>query len=756
LSVRLITAFWFCAATAGLLAQTRMIPHVTRADGGFTTVLYLENATNTGQGYDLEAFDESGRSLARIDGALDPGETLAGDIETLFGAEAVSHLRVHHDGAAVAVSVVYAAAAGATSPAHVRASDRSARRWRLFAGDWDLVFDGVALVNLGDQPTAVRATQRDFNDRPLQTVTLPETIPPLGKALYVIGAPTGTDFTAGSIGYFEIETDQPTAITALRGTLTGSPVALLWENAALALEPREDTPAHVVETSQGAFRGFEDGGVLAFLGMPFAAPPLGELRWRPPLPPDPHAGVWDAFQFGPVCPQLDRNSGLPEGDEDCLQLNVWTPADAPDAGAQLPVLFFIHGGGNVIGSASEILGGRPIYDGRELAETTRSVVVTTQYRLGPLGYFAHAGLDGESAMGVSGNYGILDQIRALQWVQENIGFFGGDPERVMIFGESAGARNTCVLLASPLSEGLFSAALMQSGACITPAREDVYARGAELLSASGCEGEADPLACLRAKTPFELLEALPPEVGVATPSTAEKPYVDGYVLLEQPIDAIEAGRHHHVPFVVGANSDETSRDVPTSLTEGQFASILALTFGAAAVPAIQEFYSSAIFGSPWAAYVQLTTDLRFVCRTGDIARAAAASQAEPVYRYLFAESVSRGLTDYGANHGLELPFVFGGLEVGGFTPDADEQALSQAMQGYWSALAAAGDPNGGTRPLWARYDPALDNYLLLEGADIRMAEGLRTDRCAFWEGLLNGDPAAALGKLKKSAAAVFR
>jgi para-nitrobenzyl esterase len=217
----------------------------------------------------------------------------------------------------------------------------------------------------------------------------------------------------------------------------------------------------LVATDRGYVMGTRDDEVWTWKDIPFAAPPVGDLRFWPPQQAACWDGVRDAAAFGPICPQVEVGQGsLREiGDEDCLTLNIWSPVDGDD-GTRRPVLFFIHGGANILGSASAEVFTIPIYRGSHLAERGDAVVVTIQYRLGPLGFLTLPELDAESHTGTSGNYAHMDQIAALEWVQRNIEAFGGDPDRVMVFGESAGAVNTCVMVASPLAEGLLHGALM--------------------------------------------------------------------------------------------------------------------------------------------------------------------------------------------------------------------------------------------------------------------------------------------------------
>jgi para-nitrobenzyl esterase len=222
---------------------------------------------------------------------------------------------------------------------------------------------------------------------------------------------------------------------------------------------RGDAAAPAAKTSTGPITGEERDGVRSFKGIPFAALPVGELRWKPPQQTPPWTEPRACVEFGPACPQQGKDLYGPVGEmnEDCLYLNVWTPATEDGVGRR-PVMFWIHGGGFLFGS-----GGKPVYDGAELAKRGGVVVVTCNYRLGPFGFLAHPALTAESPQHTSGNYGLLDQIAALQWVQQNIGAFGGDPGCVTIFGQSAGGVSVCALMASPLAKGMFHRAIVHSG-----------------------------------------------------------------------------------------------------------------------------------------------------------------------------------------------------------------------------------------------------------------------------------------------------
>ena len=497
--------------------------------------------------------------------------------------------------------------------------------------------------------------------------------------------------------------------------------------------PPPATPG-LAKTSCGDYQGNDHGSSWSFFGIRYAAAPAGARRWRSPEPAACPSGTVTANTYAPVCPQLDRDSGAPEGDEDCLAVNLFTPKSVFPAGRK-PVMVFIHGGGNVAGSArEEVVPGRLLYDGAALAEVTGNVVVTLQYRLGPLGWLVHPALDAEAPDSRSGNYALEDLVAALQWVQRDIAAFGGNADRVMIFGESAGGLNVCALLATPAAAGLFTSALIESGGCVADSRGTALATGATLADNVGCSTAADISDCLRSKSPAELLAALPPAVSLTGSQAPYQPTVDGTLLPLAPIDAIRNGQHNRVPTVIGSNADETGRDVPLTFSEAQYQLILASTFPNAVVRAqVADQYSSAAFGSPRRAYVALTSDLKFICPSRTIARALTNAQTEPVYRYFFTEVPDAPTSSvYGAVHGLELLYVFGVLDIQGYTPTPAERSLSTAMQSYWGSFGANGTPGAVGAPAWTSYDAGRDNHLVLNAAALAMGEGVVINRCDFW------------------------
>ena len=504
----------------------------------------------------------------------------------------------------------------------------------------------------------------------------------------------------------------------------------------------------LVPTTHGPIEGFVDDGVYTFLGVPYAAPPVGDLRFRAPLNPACWDAPRDASALGPRCVQLDGDQAGPNGDvigdEDCLHLNVWTPETGPeDQVTKRPVMVFIHGGGNAVGSAVD-----PLYDGAALARDHDVVVVTLNYRLAALGFLTHPALAGESAEGVSGNYATLDQLKALEWVQDNIAVFGGDPGDVLLFGESAGAVNTCTLVGSPLAAGLFHRAIVQSGGC-THRSLVSYEDGMSepWVTASGCAGEADVPACLRA-LPAEQLVAIEPNgyPSVAGFGQGFGPHVDGYVLPQSAMDAIESGivKVPRVPIIVGANNDETASSVPP-LTEPAFNALVQATFaifGMDVVQQILDLYALDKYGGdPTEAYIALTSDVKFVCGARRIARALAANQDEPVFRYHFAyDGYTIGMNQTPkAFHGLELAYIFAtfsAIKIGPFdyVPNADDLEMSAIMQDAWTAHAAVGDPSAGGLT-WPEYAGGGDPHMRLDVPSMA-GDGVRTEECDFWDALL--------------------
>jgi para-nitrobenzyl esterase len=512
--------------------------------------------------------------------------------------------------------------------------------------------------------------------------------------------------------------------------------------------PVSPAPGLVV-TDRGPVQGAraDASGAWTYLGVPYAAPPVGALRWKAPAPHACWSSPLSATAYGSACLQLAPASTTSVvGAEDCLTANVFAPASAT-AASGLPVLFFVHGGGNVQGSsADKTATGVALYDGALLAAQAGVVVVTFNYRLGPMGFLAHAAFAAEAPDHGSGNYGLRDQITALDWVQRNIAAFGGDPRRVLLFGESAGAVDVCALVASPLAKGLFSAALMESGGCVAAGAAAAQSFAGTFAAKVGCTG-GDVAACLRGVDATTLELAFPEPASVSAPKQGDfQPNVDGVTLLDTPHKVIATGAHNHVPFVVGGNANETGQAIvaqyPAGMTAQQYDdAVLAYAGGNATVAsAVQAMYPPSDYGGdPRAAFIALTTDSKFVCTVRYDARAAAASQSEPVRRYFFTHVVDGtpalpAVTAAGAFHGLELLYVFRHIAPAGYTPSAGEQSLTDAIDGYWSRLAETGDPNGGGAPTWPPYDASTDPAIVLDDV-VTTTSGIRSKYCDYWDTL---------------------
>ena len=485
----------------------------------------------------------------------------------------------------------------------------------------------------------------------------------------------------------------------------------------------------VVETDHGKVQGVITAGTRAFLGVPFAAPPVGALRWKAPAPAAAWGDIKDATKKGLPCPQLDSLTGKPKAaaSEDCLHLNVWTPEKASGA----PVMVWIHGGGFTIGSGGEIT-----YDGAALSAATGAVVVTLNYRLGPLGFLAHPALTSEDAgHPSSGMYGFEDQRAALSWVKDNAAAFGGDPERITLFGESAGAISTCLHLLSPKSQGLFHRAVVQSGACSLAGGTQASAelQGGDLAAAVGCADPPKALECLRGKPPEELLLALPEKPGEIGPGGAAwVPIVDGYNMPEQPAALLASGSFTKVPTILGTNADEGTIFFFIGLSakdETEYLDLMSGIWPGHGADIVAR-YPAATFGSARAAAIAAIGDGMFVCPGRRTARALAAAGAS-VYRYDFRHAPKALIPDLGAFHSAEVPFIFGNPYLG-IVLDEEEQKLQAAMRGYWARLAASGDPNNGGAPAWPSYEEATHEHLALDLA-ISTESGLKESECDFWD-----------------------
>lgn len=489
-----------------------------------------------------------------------------------------------------------------------------------------------------------------------------------------------------------------------------------------------------VITDRGAVTGALVGATYSYKNIPFAAPPVGDLRWKQPQPVACWSGERDATAWGNLCGQLDGN-GLPIGSEDCLSLNVWTPGATP--AKPLPVLVWIHGGGYTQGGAPAQSGKFRTYDGQHLSKEGNVVIVTINYRLGPLGFLAHPALSESASSPSSGNLGALDQIAALAWVKRNAAAFGGDAARVTIMGESVGGSSVCALVASPLAKGLFSGAIMQSGLCDAIPLATAEGFGAKVFAAAKCDTAPDPAACMRALSAQAVLTALPDPADIAGQLPQYGGVVDMKTLLGSPVAVIKSGAHNHVPFIVGNTSDETSRAVPASiLTNADYVMAVKTRFGAM-TSAILEHYPSSSYASPRAAYVAVTSDSRFICNSRRSLRALLAGQAEPAYRFVLTHALENGgptIKVLGAWHAVDVLYLFNELNILAYMQSPGEAAICSTFGGDWSRFAATGDPSAAGGLQWSTYAMS-DPYLQLDTA-ITMKSGYRTAKCDFWDSVL--------------------
>jgi para-nitrobenzyl esterase len=499
----------------------------------------------------------------------------------------------------------------------------------------------------------------------------------------------------------------------------------------------------VVETSLGRLSGAEEGGLSVFRGVPYAQPPTGELRLRGPRPAAPWTGVRTATDFGPQAPQSPPTNSLTgevaaAHDEDCLTLNIWTPrAD----GARLPVLLWIHGGGFSSGS-----GATPLYAGARLAQRGDAVVVTINYRLGILGFLAHPGLADEDFGGAQGNWGLLDQVAALEWIRDNIAAFGGDPANVTIFGESAGAMAVCDLMAMPAARGLFRRAIAQSGPPSATTMERAEEHAAKLMAELGV---SDP-AQLRTVPVTTLLSA---QQGVMAPRAGAGlvfvPVVDGVSIPIDPLTSFVDGSAAPVPLLIGTNRDEAkmfmvadpkNRDPDEDLLLRRIdRAFVANDVALSAERAVDAYrVARSQRGEPttprdlWSA---IESDRMF--RIGSVRAATAHARRQPAtYSYLFSWESPAMHGALGACHALEIPFVLGNLDAptmdrfAGTGPAAT--ALSGQMMDAWLAFARSDSPAHAGLPDWPPYD-AVDRSTMIFGPDTHLERAPMDAERALWE-----------------------
>lgn len=453
-----------------------------------------------------------------------------------------------------------------------------------------------------------------------------------------------------------------------------------------------------VRVEGGLVQGVAAEGLTVYKGLPFAAPPVGNLRWRAPQPAANWTGVRTADKYAPGCVPSMGNPPPSGASEDCLYLNVWTPAKKP--GDRLPVLVWIYGGG-FNGGATSV----PVHDGAKLVR--RGVVlVSLAYRVGVLGFYAHPELSAESTRHVSGNYGLLDMVAGLQWIQRNIAAFGGDPKKVTIFGESAGGIAVSMLCASPLAKGLFQGAISQSGGSFGPSSQspvpgenmrllaDAEASGAELARAAG----ASSLEELRALPAEKVVEAGRRQRGMAWP------IVDGWVIPDDQYRLYEAGRFNDTPILVGYNSDEGLSFTRVHTPEEYVAGVRA-RYGPFA-DRLLEAYPASSDHIPKTAR-DLARDSAFGWHTWSWARLQSSQGKGKAFLYHFDQHPERAPgspeADHGASHGVDVPYVFENLETMNRPATEGDRRISDAMAAYWTNFAKHGDPNGPGLPAWPAF-----------------------------------------------------
>jgi para-nitrobenzyl esterase len=475
-----------------------------------------------------------------------------------------------------------------------------------------------------------------------------------------------------------------------------------------------------VVTEDGPVKGSQMGDTLAFLGIPYAAPPIGKLRWMPPQPHGKFNGVFQANTFGSFCTQPGGSNTI--GSEDCLTLNVFTPISRKNANknSPLPVMVWIHGGGLVTGASF-------LYFPDSLVANGNVIVVTINYRLGFLGFFAHPAIDSEGHL--DGNYGLMDQQFALQWVNRNIAAFGGDPNRVTIFGESAGGQSVYSNLASPTAAGLFGGAIAESGAYVEfqnyfdfivplargeTAGTMLVPSGTAIASSVGCGSQTAQ--CLR---------GVPASTLVSTEPGTIFPFVDGTILARTPTAAFTSGQFNQVPVISGGNHDEWRIFVDDQydaaghplVTETDYENATNALFTPALGPILfTSIYPLAAYPSPGVALGTSGTDGIFACPERNSVRLL--SQHVPTFAYEFNDENAPALFEFhgsfplGAYHSAELQYLFDlNQRFAGFNPfTPGQQQLSNAMVSYWTTFAANGDPNSAGEPVWSQYSSSTDQF----------------------------------------------
>lgn len=494
-----------------------------------------------------------------------------------------------------------------------------------------------------------------------------------------------------------------------------------------------DATSVMASTEAGRVRGVEGDGTRAFLGLPYAAPPLGDRRWRAPQSVQAWSGVRDATRIGSDCTQaigpraiLGGGGGVVTGSEDCLFLNVYAPAGQAEQAR--PVMVYIPGGAFTVGAGAN-------YDPSKLARDQGRVVVTMNYRLGALGWLAHPGFQA-SGEGFGGNFGLMDEQAALKWVHRNIAAFGGDPANVTLFAESAGAWTACYLMASPGSEGLYQRVIMQSGGCLEPSSlvsaQDAAQSGPMFAERLGCTGQ-DQIACLKDLPAWRLSRAASLRAGINGPGSWGPVHTDATVP-ENPAGALSAGRFTQVPVLIGTNLDEGRLFANEVKTMDRYQKETIWMYGDQG-QRVLEHYPVGEDGPAYAIAANFT-DQRFACPSQALRRVLSAHV--PVWGYEFADRQAPFVVpdwivglDLGAYHASELAYVFGTswvfADVKRFTPE--QKALSDRMQRLWAEFGTAA-----FAAEWPRVEGAGPVRVFTPKGDRMDDDFFDRHHCAFWDG----------------------
>ncbi len=449
-----------------------------------------------------------------------------------------------------------------------------------------------------------------------------------------------------------------------------------------------------VKVEGGIIQGTVTEDLTIYKGIPFAAPPVGDLRWKAPQPVEVWEGVKQTTEYAPAPMQPGNpHSGK---SEDCLYLNIWTPAESPKE--KLPVLVWIYGGGFSFGSTSD-----PVHNGEHLARKG-VVLVSIAYRVGQLGFLAHSELSAENPNGVSGNYGLLDQIAGLQWIQNNISAFGGDPDKVTIFGESAGGIAVSMLCASPLAKGLFHGAISQSGGSFGPTRPTTFP-GENMKTLQQAEEDGTEYARkVGVSSIAELRNIDPDKLPLGMGMGGAWPIVDGYVIPDDQYKLYEAGNYNDIPVLIGYNSDEGLSFSPGRTPEEYVAGV-ERRFGPFTDSLIKA-YPVGENNVPRSAR-NLMRDAAFGWHTWSWARLQSKAGKSEVYFYYFDQHPERAegspQAEHGTPHGVDVPFVFMNLDPANPNTTESDLKIAETMGIYWTNFAKYGDPNGEGVPEWPAF-----------------------------------------------------